>query len=248
MLARDLARSLDPIEFAVDAGLDPDEWQRDLLIGDDRKILLNCCRQSGKSTTAAMLALHDAFYSAPSLTILISPSQRQSTELFRKVATFYHHVEGAPEAELESALRLELKNGSRIVSLPGSEATVRGYSAANTVVIDEASRVPDDLIAAVRPMLATTRGRMIGLSTPYGKRGWFYETWENGADWKKVRITADDCPRITPEFLEDERREMGEWLFRQEYYCEFVDTEEQFFSSAVIEAALKDTGGPLWSG
>jgi hypothetical protein len=91
---------------------------------------------------------------------------------------------GKPVPEHEaSALRLTLANGSRIVALPGSEATVRGYSGAALLVVDEASRVADDLYFAIRPMLAVSGGRLVALTTPYGKRGWFYDEWTSARPW-----------------------------------------------------------------
>src|SRR5262249_58061446 len=94
----------------------------------------------------------------------------------------YAKVKGAPELREESVLRCELANGSRIVSLPGTERTVRGYSKADLIIIDEAARVEDSLLVATRPMMAVSEGggRLIALSTPAGKRGWFYEAWING--------------------------------------------------------------------
>ena len=96
-------------------------------------------------------------------------------------------------------------------------------------------------------MLATTNGRFVALSTPYGKRGWFYEAYEHGEGWHRTKVTAHDCPRIDPEWLAEERRLQGDWQFRQEYECEFVDTDEQFFSSDLIEAALTHEVAPLWN-
>jgi len=93
-------------------------------------------------------------------------------------------------------------------------------------VIDEAARVPDDLYYSVRPMLAVARGRTVLLSTPYGKRGFFYETWSNGGPtWHRIEVPASQVPRIAPEFLEDERRILGESWFRQEYCCSFEALE-----------------------
>ncbi|QOW20362.1 hypothetical protein INQ41_04890 [Lysobacter ciconiae] len=138
----------------------------------------------------------------------------------------------------ENVTTLEIENGVGIIALPGSEATIRGFSGAKVVIVDEASRVEDGLMAGIRPMLATTQGRLIALTTPYGKRGWFYEAWEYGGDrWGRIKVTAHDCPRIDPEWLEEERQGMGDWQFRQEYLCELVDTDEQFFASDLIEAA-----------
>ena len=84
-LARDLALSLDPVEFARAAGLTPDPWQAEVLRSPATRLLLNCSRQSGKSTMAAVLAMHQALYGPPAPIIILSPSERQSKELFRKV-------------------------------------------------------------------------------------------------------------------------------------------------------------------
>ena len=152
-----------------------------------------------------------------SLILLLSPSLRQRSELFRKVAQYWAALPNAPEAVQESVLRLELVNGSRIVALPGSESTVRGYSATSVVIVDEAARVSDELHGAIRPTLATSDGRFIALSTPAGKRGWFHQAWTRGEGWQRFKVPAKDCPRISPDFLEEERRTLGDFLYRQEY-------------------------------
>jgi len=82
---------------------------------------------------------------------------------------------------------------------------------------------------------------MIALTTPYGRRGWFYENWEFAKGWDRTTITARDCPHITEEFLEEERAGMSEWQFRAEYLCEFVDTAESFFSSELVDACIDNT-------
>jgi hypothetical protein len=245
ILARDLTRMLEPASVMRDAGMEPDPWQESVLNSDARRMLLLCSRQSGKSTTCASLAVHQALYD-PGLVLLIAPAQRQSSELFRKVREVYGALPDVPRIVQESALRMELGNGSRIIALPGTEGTIRGYSGAKTVIIDEASRVDDALFAAVRPMLATTQGRFVALTTPYGKRGWFYESWAHGEGWHRTKITAEDCPRIDPDWLAEERRLVGDWQFRQEYMCEFVDTDEQFFASDLVEAAISHEVAPLW--
>jgi hypothetical protein len=103
-----------------------------------------------------------------------APALRQSSELLRKVVGFYRALKDeAVPVKNESALRLELRNGSRIVSLPGDETTIRGYSGVRLLVVDEAVRVPDDLYFSIRPMLAVSGGRLVCLSTPFGKRGFF---------------------------------------------------------------------------
>src|SRR5207248_5957823 len=115
-----------------------------------------------------------------------------------------------------TAHELHLENFSHIVCLPCREDTVRGYSNVSLLIIDEAARVPDDLYRAVRPMLAVSGGRLICLSTPYGKRGFFHDCWTNGgADWQRIEVPASRIPRISPAFLEQERRALGESWYRQ---------------------------------
>lgn len=246
MIADDLALALDPVALARALGIDPDPWQRDLLRSDAQQILMNCSRQSGKSTTAAVMGLHAALYDAPTLVLLLSPSLRQSSELFRKLKDFYSQVESSPASSKETALTLELVNGSRVVSLPGKESTVRGFSDVGLLVVDEAARVPDDLYHAVRPMLAVSGGRLVALSTPFGKRGFFYREWADGKGWHRVEVTAYDCPRIDAEWLEAERDGIGDWWYRQEYGCEFVESEDQIFEYAFVMAAVREDVEPLF--
>jgi hypothetical protein len=121
---------------------------------------------------------------------------------------------------------MEFGNLSRIVCFPCREDTIRGFAHVDLLIIDEAARVPDDLYRAVRPMLAVSKGRLICLSTPHGKRGFFYNAWAKGGDdWKRIEIPATLIPRIAPEFLEQEKRAMGESYFRQEYFCSFEALE-----------------------
>ena len=91
-LALDLAMALDPAEFSRRAGLDPDPWQAKALRSNAPRILMNCCRQSGKSTITALLAVHTAHYQPGSLVLLLSPSLRQSQELFKKALDVHHAI------------------------------------------------------------------------------------------------------------------------------------------------------------
>ena len=94
-------------------------------------------------------------------------------------------------------------------------------------------------------MLAVSRGRLVALSTPCGKRGWFHEAWESGDGWERVRIDAYQCPRISREFLAEEERAIGERWFSQEYLCSFEDTVDAAFSAADVLAMMSDDVKPL---
>ena len=152
---------------------------------------------------------------------------------------------GAPKATQESLTRMELDNNSRIISLPGSEKSARGYTA-DLVVVDEASRCPDELFVAVSPMLATKAdGRIIALSSPAGKRGFFHKQWTSGDGWERVTVKGSECPRISKRFLEDELEALGPMRFAQEYNCEFVDAETSVFNSDLIQQALSNDFEPF---
>jgi hypothetical protein len=174
--ARDHLYALDAVEFARAAGIEPDPWQARVLRSHASRLLLNASRQSGKSTIVGTLACHTALYQPGSLTLMVSPTQRQSGELFRKALAVYRALGRPVDAQAESALQLELENGSRIVALPGREDTIRSYSGVRLLLIDEASRVKTESYMSVRPMLATSQGRLITLSSPFGSRGWWYDT------------------------------------------------------------------------
>ena len=238
---------VDALTLAAHAGFTLDAWQRDVLTSTAHQIILLVTRQGGKSTVSSIRALHRALYTPASLVLLLAPSYRQSKELFRKVKDALAALPFPAPLASESALELEFTNLSRIISLPGKEQTIRGFSGVSLLIVDEASRVPDELYQAVRPMLAVSGGDIILLSSPFGKRGFYFHEWaEGGASWHRAKITAYECPRIPREWLEQERRAIGDWWFRQEYMCEFVETIDQVFSYDDIQRALDDSVTPLF--
>lgn len=241
MLSHDLKAALDPAAWCkTSLDLEPDPWQAEVLRSPSKRMLLNCSRQSGKSTVTSALALHTAIYQPGSLTLCLSPTLRQSSELFRNVARFYQGIGHEIPSKAESALRLELANRSRIVALPGKEQNVRGMAKVSLLIVDEAARVPDDLYYSVRPMLAVSGGRLIALSTPFGTRGWWYEAWKSREPWKRWEIPASKCPRISPEFLEEEKRVLGSFWFEQEYNCAFIDAQTQLFRREDVDAMFTE--------
>ena len=222
-------------------GFRADAVQARVLDTSARCGILNCSRQWGKSTVTAAMAVHQAWTVKGSLTIVVSPTSRQSGEFVRKAAEFARRLEIRPKGDGDNEISLEFPNRSRIVGLPGMEATVRGFSAVSLLLVDEASRVSDELYLAVRPMLAVSGGKLWLMSTPFGKRGFFWETWERGgAEWERVRATAAECPRISAETIEREKRALGERWFRQEFCCEFSDLESGGFDMDAVDRALSD--------
>ena len=245
-----ISLALDPAGILLARRIVPDPWQRRLLLARERRILLCCSRQAGKSTVVSALALHTALFRPGALVLLLSPSLRQSAEIFRKV-TDADNALGRPLRSLHrTQLRLEYANGSRILCLPGREETLRGFSGVELLVIDEAARVPDDLYRSVRPMLAVSQGRLVALSTPFGQRGWFWREWAGDGPWLRFQVTWRDCPRITPEFIDEERRSLGDAWVAQEYETAFTALEGLVypdFSSACTDDEAP-AGGILLGG
>jgi hypothetical protein len=240
------AMPADRLEFADYLGIVPDPWQEQLLQSEASRVLLNCARQSGKSTMAGVLGLHKALLVPGSLILILAPAERQAKELFSKVAEAYRALGHAIPAESYRKLGMELANGSRIEALPGTEKTIRGFSGVDLLLVDEASRAADELYYAVRPMLAVSGGRLMMLTTPYGRRGVFYEEWTGGEGWERYEVPASECPRIPEEFLQEERRALPRRVFRQEYECSFEETDDQVFTHADVTAAISEEVTPLF--
>jgi len=222
-------------------GFYADAQQRSVLNSTAKRGILNCTRQWGKSTTAAAKAVHRAWSEAGALVLAASPTERQSAEFMRKAAEFARRLGARPRGDGDQPLSLLLPNGSRIVGLPGTEGTVRGFSAVSLLLIDEAARVDDGVYKALRPMLAVGDGDLWLMSTPFGQRGFFWDEWEHGGDrWHRVSVAATECPRISAEFLEEERQALGSRWFAQEYLCRFVENGSRWFARDVVERAIEE--------
>jgi hypothetical protein len=246
-LSREVAVAADPASVMLAEGLTPDDWQRDVLDDQESFWLLLCSRQSGKTACCAAVALATAMTDPGALVLIVAPSLRQSQEAFRQVAQMYLAVHGGVlDADTLTSMRLELRNRSRVVVIPGDgDARIRGFSGVKLIVADEAARIPDDVLHALMPTLAASRGRMIAASTPWFERGWFHRQWtEGGDDWRRVTVTANQCPRIDPAFLERERRDKpGHW-FRQEYECTWGAAGEMLFPWEIIDRITDATVVP----
>jgi hypothetical protein len=222
--------------------------QKELVKEGANRLILNCSRQWGKSTVTGVKALHMAMFREKTLVVVVSPSLRQSQEFVKKTEDLLWRLQMKPRRDGGNRASLVFPNGSRIVGLPGTEGTIRGYSAASLVVVDEAALVKDEQYIAVMPMLATTDGDLWVMSTPRGKTGFFYDIWENGGEeWKKVCVTAEECPRISEGFLAKQRKDMGLAWFRREYMCQFTDLDDTLFDRDMLMGAVKETVRPLWS-
>lgn len=145
-------------------------------------------------------------------------------------------------------LKVEFENGSRIVALSGDPKTSRGFAAPSVIIVDECAYADDELVQSLRAMQATVSNpRVLALSTPNGRRGYFFEQWHNGEGWKKISVAAKDCPRISKEYLAEQLKEMGQTRYSQEFELAFIDSDTAAFNSSLIDAAFSSEIRALWT-
>jgi hypothetical protein len=222
----------------------PDPWQERFLRSQSRRIILNCCRQAGKSTAVGWRVAHRASFIRGYFAVCTAPSDRQSLELFQKIRKT---LDAAGELEVpptkDNLHELVLPNGSRIVCLPSNADTIRGFSAVDELLVDEAAMVGDAVFAAVEPMVIRSGGSMVLMSTPLGQRGHFHSVWAGGHGWERYEVSYVELLKsghFEEEELKAYRAEHGDWKFRQEYCCEFVASNDSVFTSDVIAKATCD--------
>lgn len=212
----------------------PDPVQTEIFNSNTHRLILCCTRQWGKSSIAAIKALHLALRKPGALILFTSASYKQSAELLRKFRAYATQLTGARcKGDGIHPGSTVLPNGSRILALPQSPATVRCYSAVDLIVIDE-------MHATLTPMLATSDGDLWLLSSPNGRTGEFHQIWTaNDPAWRKYSVNALECPRISTEFLDSERRAKGLAIFNQEYMCQFANSKNQTILQHHIDAAFR---------
>lgn len=246
----------DPAQLMTDSGMRPDPWQAALLRSSHKRKQLLSSRQVGKSRTVSNVALKQVLLRPDQFVVIVSRSEKQAVEMFREHLLPTWKTLGYPlKVRQPTKGELRLGNGGRILILAHSPDTDVGKSGVHLLIIDEASRVSDEMYAVTSPFLATTDGDLILLSSPNGKIGFFWRAWDEEADvWERTRVTAaymphltpHYCPRISPAFLDKERRSKGERWYRQEYETSFEDAEGAAFSQDAIDAAISVGGVPLF--
>lgn len=204
----------------------PEQWQADALqqlIPFENNVLMLCCRGAGKSEVAAAAAYLEGALGG--FAMIVSRSDKQALETFDKVLK-YHRELGLAETVRDPTMhRLNFLGGGRVQALPCSPNTIVGYHQVSLLILDEAAKIKDELYALVTPMLTRAKGRMALLSTPWGKRGFFWKEWNGEArkGWRRHRYTWRDCPWMSEAMLRQEEASHGPLYVRQEYECEFLE-------------------------
>jgi len=218
-----------------------DSWQQAVLdaVGN---VSIRSGRQVGKSEVIGEKAVQFALANKGTTTLIIAASQRQSSLLFEKIRGNLDFMKDVYK-ERPTLTRILLKNGSRIYSLPAGRTGyfIRGFTI-DLLIADEAAYIPETVWNAVIPMIAVSRklrklGLLVLLSTPFGKGGFFYDSFTD-KDFKSFHVSSEDCIRIPAEFLRKERARMTKAEYRQEYLGEFTEEYNQFFPTDLIKSCM----------
>ena len=222
-----------------------DKWQKEVL-DHDGNITIRAGRQVGKSTVIAIKAARFAKDNRGTVTLVIAAAQRQSSLLFDKIRGEIDRLVEIGEVEYAdepTLTRIRLANGSAIYSLPAGRTGyfIRGFTV-DLLIADEAAYIPEQVWRAVIPMVAVSqklrkKGWIILLSTPFGKGGYFYDSFHD-KDFKTFHVSSERCPRFPSDFLMKERRRMTKAEYAQEYLGEFIDEWNQFFQTALIKKCM----------
>jgi hypothetical protein len=245
---RTIAIPDDPRAFARMVGIEPEAWQREILRSDHKQQIILAGRRTGKSTVAAILALHRALTIPGFRTIFTAPSLEQAQIPYLMAISMYRVLGRPVPAISERRTGLELVNGSTILAMAAVEKTRRGHGC-DWLCVDEASRVDDpSYYGALLPSITRPLGYLTLMSTPFVRGGFFYETWHAAApgdggvdDWHRTFLTIYDSEYFQehPELVEKVRRGVPEWHFEREYLCQFQNDEASVFSHSDIEEALR---------
>ena len=232
----------DPLRFATQLlGFQPNAAQRLLLHPGVQKAILCCHRGAGKTEIIAHLAGHHV-YTVPNATVLVcSETAEKAAELIQRTIKILAKLGFHARPDKLRKNGFVFPNGSRLLPMPTRAGAVRGY-AATMVIIDEAATVPDKVYTAIRGTRAATskNASFWIMSTPGARSGFFYDLW-NSPDptWTRIHLSALDNPRISAEFLAEEKRQMHPDDFAREYLAEFGDTRTALFRQADIRAAVQ---------
>lgn len=219
-----------------------DKWQSDVL-ATEGNVCLRSGRQVGKSFVIAIKAAEYAVKHPNKRIMVIASVERQAFLLFEKILAYMldkHKYKIKMGKDKPTRHKINLTNKSIIYCFPTglSGAGIRGFTI-DLLIADEAAFIPEDVWTAVTPMLAVTKGKIILLSTPHGKEGFYYECFKR-KDFTSFHVSSEDCPRRDDEFLAAERERMTEVQYAQEYLGEFIDELRQFFPDVLIKECMKE--------
>jgi phage terminase large subunit-like protein len=217
----------------------PFSYQEKLLNDPAQRIIACMGRQTGKTTTIAAKAIHYAYTHEKTTTLIITPSLRQSMIMFDKILAFINaNIYLRSSVTRKTRTIIQLSTSSQIIALPCSEHLLRGYTA-HLAICDEASFIPENIITEILyPMLSTTKGTAIFLSTPWDKNHFFYKAFLNPA-YSTHKIPSAENPLIPQAFLAEMQQNMTTEAYKREYLAEFTEAASSYFPQELIRQCIE---------
>ena len=213
-----------------------DKWQKAVL-ETEGNICLRSGRQVGKSTVIGIKAAKYALEKENRLIMIISKTERQAGLLFTKIL-YNIHLHSRREIkkgkDRPTKHLINLKNGSRIYSLPAGDTGygIMGFTI-DLLIADEAAFIPEEVWNSIIPALAITRGEIWLLSTPFVKEGYYFNCFSDPS-FTAFHTSSEDCPRKDQPFLDRQKEILTKAQYAQMYLGQFVDELRQFFSDELI--------------
>lgn len=243
---------IDPVPWLIEnVDFHPYEYEIEFLRDYQiKRRIVRKSRQIGMTTTFSYEALFKALNFANRMILFVSPGQRQSIEAMEKGTRPGIMTNQKIQSRLVIDNRTEVKfnNGSRILTVPNKPQFIRGFTATD-IYLDEMAFFFNDkqIMVSLKPMLLSG-GSLTILSTPFGKRGSFYNNYQKAVqlqnkdplwryyDYYPSTIAPHITPEIMKEMIDDE--DLSEVEARQEYYGEFIEEVDTFIPMEIISPCI----------
>lgn len=224
-----------------------DNWQRQVLECESKRIAIRAGRQSGKSTVVSLKVAQYAMQYSNKVVVVIAAVERQAQLLFEKIFNTIVTIDRKAVKGKPTKSYVKLKNGTQIWCLPTGQSGygIRGFTV-DLLIADEAHYINEEVFTAIIPMLAVTGGTFILLSTPKGAEGYFYECFKDPT-YTTWHISSETCTRIPKEFLEQQKKRMTKVSYQQEFLAEFIENIEKFFPTSIIQDSMNLEATPFVS-
>ena len=216
------------------------DWQKKI-VEHKGNVTVRGGRQSGKSVSVGERIYKIASEYPGEKTLIIAASERQENYLYDQV----RQLIGKGYVGRSTLSCTTLDNGHQIWKFPVGQTGIylEGLSNVAFLYADEAIHIGQKVWNSILPMLAEPRKRGLGwitlLSTTKGKpKGYFFDSFKDKS-FMQIHVKAQDCPHISKEFLEEERKRLGEIMYSVIYDGEFHEEAVNYFPSEMINRAVK---------
>lgn len=207
-------------------------WQQEVYQDPTRFKVIAAGRRTGKSRLAAITMILNALDGREGGVFYVAPTMGQARDIMWGM--LHDLARPVISSSHVNNLEITLINGAKI-ALKGSDRpdTMRGVSL-KYLVMDEYADFKEGVWEEVlRPALADRKGAAMFIGTPKG-RNKFYELYtyaklEDDPQFKAWHFTSYDNPLIDPEEIENAKKSMSSYAFRQEFMSSFEAKGSEMF-------------------